>query len=118
MEAEKKSLYRKIVPKFIRKPLSDHHAKKAILNYYDSLPGNLVSEEEKEALRFLQNHKLCVFPYPFQYNYKRSAIKVYQDDKLNLKYVLFEGKRLYFRRKSSSRGVRRNFNYLLISIIF
>ena len=114
MERKSKSLFQRIIPKFIRKPISDHQVKKTILNYYDSLPGMLINEEEKVALDYLRKNKLCVFPYPFQHKYKRKDISVFEDDKLKLKYILFDGKRLYFKRSSSSRGIRRNYNALLI----
>jgi hypothetical protein len=114
MGTEKKSLYNKVIPKFIRKPINDRHAKRTILNYYDGLSDDLINEDEKLALNYLRENKLCVFPYSFQHKYKRNDIKVYKDDKLKLKYILFDGKRLYFRRKSSTRGIKRNYNYLLI----
>ncbi len=109
-----KFLFQKLIPKFIRKPFSDHHIKKTILNYYKGLTKTSINEEEEVALEYLKNNKLCVFPYPFQHNYKRKDITVYKDDKLKLKYILFDGKRLYFKRKSSTRGIKRNYNFLLI----
>jgi hypothetical protein len=114
MDRKAKSFFDKLVPKFIRKPISDLRIKKTILNYYDSLPKASINEEEEVALNYLRNNKFSVFPYPFQHNYKRKDITVYKDDKLKLKYILFEGKRLYFKKTSSSRGVRRNYNALLI----
>jgi hypothetical protein len=114
MDSSSKSLFDKFVPKFIRKPIRDHQIKKTILNYYDSLPGTSINEEEEVALNYLRNNKFSVFPYPFQHNYKRKDITVYNDSKLKLKYILFEGKRLYFKQSSSARGVKRNYNALLI----
>jgi hypothetical protein len=114
MDRKGKSLFQRIIPKFIRKPINDRQVKKTILNYYDSLPKTLINEEEKVALDYLRKNKLCVFPYEFQHKYKRKDISVYKDDKLKLKYILFEGKRLYFKRSSSARGIRRNYNALLI----
>jgi len=114
MDRKSKSLFQKLIPKFIRKPIYEHQVRKTILNYYDGLPKTLINEEEKVALNYLRNNKLCVFPYPFQYKYKRQDISVYKDDKLKLKYILFDGKRLYFKRTSTTRGIKRNYNYLLI----
>ena len=114
MDKKGKSLFDKLVPKFIRKPISDNKVKKTILNYYESLAKTSINEEEEAALAYLRNNKLCVFPYPFQHSYKKKDISVYNDDKLKLKYILFEGKRLYFKKTSSARGVKRNYNALLI----
>jgi len=114
MVKQKKSLYNKTVPKFIRRPVRNRQLKKTILEYYSSLPVESINEEERAALNYLKNNKLCTFPYPFQYNYKRENISVHKDEALGLKYILTDGKRLYFRRKSSSRGIRRNYNYLLM----
>jgi len=114
MEKKKKSFYHKLVPKFIREPLRHRDIKKTILHYYENLPEDKINEEEKAAVSYLRNNRLSIFPYPFQENYKPKDIKVFQDEKLKLKYILFDGKRLYFRRKSSKRGVRRGYHYLLV----
>ncbi len=114
MAKQKKSFYNRVVPKFIRGPLRDRKQKRTILQYYSSLPAESVNNEERAALNYLEKNALCVFPYPFQHNYHREDISVYKDEALNLKYVLTDGKRLYFKRKSSSRGIKRNYNYLLI----
>ncbi len=111
---EKKSLYRKLVPKFIRRSISDISRKKLIFDYYNALPESEINSEEVEALTYLKKHRLCVFPYSFQDKYKRKDVEVFKDEKLNLKYILFEGKRLYFKRKSSFRGIRRNYTNLLL----
>ena len=109
-----KSLYHCLVPKFIRKPIRDHHVKQTILNYYGNLSEELINQEQKTALNYLKHNKISVFPYPFQENYKRNDIKVYKDEELKLKYVLLNGKRLYFKRTSSTRGVKRNYSNLLM----
>jgi Methyltransferase FkbM domain len=114
MSNKNKSLYRMLVPKFIRSAISDHQIKKQIFEHYGSLPKGSVNDEEKLALNYLRSNKLCVFPYQFQHNYNREDISVFKDDKLNLKYVMCDGKRLYFKRTSSSRGIKRNYNFLLI----
>lgn len=110
----KKTLYHKLIPKFIRRNIEENRIKKTILSYYDELPEGSVNEEERKAFNYLRNNKLCVFPYHFQDNYKRSDIKVYSDKERGLKYTLSDGKRLYFKRKSSIQGIKRAFNYLLM----
>lgn len=107
-------LNNRLIPNFIRRSIDQNRVKKTIFNYYNQLPENSVSEEEKIALKYIRKNKLSVFPYPFQIKYNRKDIKVYTDDALNLKYILFDEKRLYFRRKSSIKEIIRNYNYLLI----
>jgi len=114
MSQKRKSFYYRLIPKFIRKPLNDYYDKQIILKYYNDLPKSSINEEEKVAIDYLNANKLCVFPYPFQKNYKRNNIFVYKDKALKLKYILIDGKRLYFRRKSSTRGIKRNYKALLI----
>jgi hypothetical protein len=109
-----KTFIEKIIPKFIRRPIKELQAKKTILNHYASLPNNEINDEEIAALNYLKDNKLSVFPYAFQENYKRKNITVYKDKDLKLKYILLDGKRLYFKRKSSTRGIKRNYNFLLI----
>ena len=111
---ENKSLYRKLVPSFIRKAIKENKMKNLILKYYENKAPSEINEEEKEVLNYLQHNKISVFPYSFQKDYKKSDVEVFMDETLNLKYVVFEGKRIYFKRKSSMRGVRRNYTNLLI----
>ncbi|MFZ4549089.1 MAG: hypothetical protein ACOYN4_16690 [Bacteroidales bacterium] len=114
MAQKGKSLYRKLVPKFIRKQLDSNRNKKTILDYYASLPETELNEEEKNAINYLKYNKLSVFPQTFPKEYNRNDIQVFTDDKNKLRYIIFEGKRLYFKRKSSERGIKRNYNYLRI----
>ncbi len=55
-----------MVPKFIRRPIEKNKIKSIVLNYYNSLDEKLIDEEKKEALDYLSNNELSVFPYPFQ----------------------------------------------------
>lgn len=102
------------LPRFLREPLRNKSNKNIILDYYRNQPEASVSEEEREALRYLEKNDLSVFPYTFQEKYKKSDIQVYKDKKLGLKYIITEDKRLYFKRSSSVRGVKRNYRNLLI----
>ncbi len=114
MSKKGKSLYRRLVPKFIRRPIEKSRIKSTVLNYYKSLGPKQISEEESKAIDYLSKNELCVFPYPFQEKYNRSDIEVHVDPANSLKYIIKDNKRLYFKRKSSKRGVRRNYNFLKI----
>lgn len=103
----------KLVPKFIKGPVNENRIKETILNHYNSLPESEISAGEKAALDYLAKHGLCVFPYDFTKKYKKEDVEVYDDKDLGLKYVLLDGKKLYFKRKSSSRGIKRNYSRLM-----
>ena len=97
-----------------KRSINDQRAKETVLKYYDGLPKTSINEEEEIALDYLRNHELCVFPYPFQEKYNRENVSVYKDGKLKLKYVLLDGKPLYFKRESSTQGIKGCYNSLLI----
>lgn len=85
-----------------------------ILTYYAGVPNTAIDAETAEALTFLQNNRLHVFPYDFTNNYRKHSIKVYEDKALGLRYVMHEGKKLYFKRNWSARKIKRNYNFLLL----
>ena len=114
MSKNNKSLYRRLVPKFIRRPIEKNKIKSTVLNYYESLKAAQISEEESKALAYLRKNELSIFPYPFQEKYNRADIEVHVDPDNQLKYIITDNKKLYFKRKSSKRGVRRNYNFLKI----
>jgi hypothetical protein len=113
-------LYRTYVPDKWRMKI--HHWKMEYLTkkfirrinaYYSKK--KLISSEEQEVLHFICTKGYApVFPYAFPDEYNSSAIEVFIDDKCGLRYVLYCGHKLYFKRSWSEEVVRRNFNYLLI----
>mgnify|MGYP005756007451 FL=1 len=88
--------------------------RREILSYYKSIPAQDIDPHKKEALEFLSDHKLHVFPHNFIKKYKRNRVAVHTDEATGLKYVLHDGKRLYFKRNWSARKIRRNYNFLLL----
>jgi len=103
----------KLVPKFVRSRINRQRTNQTIIKHYEALPHTSVSLEETAALNYLKQHGLQVFPYRFTEKYKKEEVQVYDDKALQLKYVIFEGKKLYFKRKSSARGIKRNYSRLL-----
>lgn len=85
-----------------------------ILAYYKSIPEQDINHLKREALDFLATNKLHVFPYNFIKKYKNHKVPVHTDGVTGLKYVLHEGKKLYFKRNWSARKIRRNYNFLLL----
>jgi hypothetical protein len=104
-----KNLVRNYIPAFIRSKLNDRRLKKQeaarlnaiasdVVRYYATLPADAVSREVREAVSYIEKHGACVFPYPFEQKYKPANVKVFLDGDNGLRYVIQEGKRLYFRR--------------------
>lgn len=104
----------KWLPKPLRKPMLDALKKQTILDYYNQLAPEKISEAEHEALTYVRRHGIEVFPYAFNQKYKKEDVHVFLDKKNGLKYVIENDKRLYFKRKSSFRGVKRNYTALRV----
>lgn len=99
----------RILPHGLRRKLF----RKVILSYFDSLPQNSLSNEQKEAIGYLRSHPITTFLSSFTEQYKAKDIQVFTDDDSQLKYVLHEEKRLYFKRKWSVKRIQRAYNALL-----
>ncbi|MFK8057964.1 MAG: FkbM family methyltransferase [Saprospiraceae bacterium] len=113
MSKKPKLLTSKLIPRFIKRRINGNITTRTILDHYKSLEKSAVSQEEKIALEYLSKNGLCVFPYSFTDKYKKDDIVVHDDEELKLKYVFLDGKRLYFKRNSSTRGIKRNYSRLL-----
>jgi hypothetical protein len=105
-------VYRALVPKPIRTVLLKKSLRKKILAYYSSLPESEVNDEQKEVVKFLENNEIRIFPYPFNDNYSADNIEVFNDPDKGLKYVLQEGKRLYFKRRWNENRIKRAYSDL------
>ena len=105
-------VFRAVVPKFIGKKILAKAMRSSILAYYDGLPGPH-SEEIESVLGYLRVKPVTVFPYHFNDQYVAGNIEVYDDRGKGLRYVLLDGKRLYFKRKWSKSRIRKTFNGLL-----
>lgn len=104
-------LYRIIVPKFIRKRILAKELRTSILKYYAGLYEN-PPEEIEVVLDYLRRDGISVLPYSFQSNYIAEDIEVHDDKEKGLRYVLLDGKRLYFKRRWSVQKIRNSFNEL------
>ncbi len=106
-------IYRILVPKPIRTAILKKRLRNDILRHFSALPGSEVNEEQREVLKFLENNELRIFPYPFNDNYSADSIKVFSDAERGLKYVMQEGKRLYFKRRWNEARIKRAYSDLL-----
>ncbi len=100
-------IYRVLVPKPVRTIILKKNLRKKILHYFASLPEDEVNNEQREVLEFLKNNSVKIFPYPFYDNYSPDMIEVYYDGANGMRYVLQDGKRLYFRRGWSEKRIKR-----------
>ena len=105
-------IYRIIVPKFIRKKIVARVLRANVLEYYSNLPEPLSQEIEK-VLDYLRNRKVAMFPYYFQDQYIEDAVEVHDDKEKGLRYVMLDGKKLYFKKRWSKRRIRISFNELM-----
>ena len=73
----------------------------------------LTGAERQQCIKFLRNHIIEVFNDPYVVPYYHRPVKVYRDRETGLPYVLTdENRRLYFRRGTKARIVRRCYNAL------
>jgi hypothetical protein len=104
-------LYRILVPKFIRKKILAKTLPVAILKYYASRP-EVPSKEIAGVLDYLRKNPMTIFPYDFEKEYTAEEVKVFMDEACGLRYVIHEGKRLYFKKRWSKRKIRELYNLL------
>ena len=116
-----RKVYRWIVPLKTRRKIeallfkvSNPKLKRKIIRHLERKPENLISNEELEVLDFLKSNPLQVFPYEFTREYNAGSIHVEYDSTFNLYFVLFEGKKLFFKRSWTADRIRTIFNNQLI----
>jgi hypothetical protein len=100
-------IYRVLVPKPLRTIILKRSLRYKILNYFASLPDNEVNEEQKEVLQFIENDEIRIFPYSFHSNYSPDDIKVFHDSEHGMRYVIQDGKRLYFKRRWNEKKIKK-----------
>ena len=103
---------RAVVPKFIHKVLLKRAVRSSIFTYYSNLPTPPDSEIET-VLDYLRKKAVTNFPYYALDKYIPTDIKVFSDKEKGLKYVLLDGKRLYFKKKWNKLRIKKAFNGLL-----
>jgi hypothetical protein len=106
-------IYRVVVPKPLRTVILKKTLRKKILDYFASLPDNEVNVEQREILKFLENNPVRIFPYPFHENYREESIEVMLDPLNGMRYVLQEGKRLYFKKRWGEQRIKRAYSDLI-----
>ncbi len=107
------SVYRILIPKPVRTAILKKSLRRQILNHFSLLPGNEVNDEQHEVLNYLKNNPVKIFPYPFHDNYLPEKIEVILDPQNGMRYVLQEGKRLYFKKRWGEKRIKRAYSDLL-----
>jgi precorrin-6B methylase 2 len=101
-----------VVPKPLRTKILKRKIRRRILDQYGSLPENELNEDQKEIVNYLRENEVSIFPYPFQENYRPEQIVVFYDPSTGMKYVLHDGKRLYFKKKWNEKRIRKSYSEL------
>lgn len=104
-------LFRILVPKFIRKKIVARVMRATVLDYY-SQSSEPLSDEIEKVCDYLRRSSIAMFPYDFQDEYIVDSNEVYDDKEKGLRFVLLDGKRLYFKKRWSKKRIRKTFNEL------
>jgi hypothetical protein len=86
--------------------------KKRVIEYFSNLPQESVPEEQRKIVGFLKDHDITVFPYSFPTEYQAADIELFRDEQLNLFYMMWEGKKLYYKNGNRPKKARQYFNSL------
>ena len=84
-----------------------------ILQYYRKQPEDQITEEIRKVIEYLQHHPVNIFPYNFKDKYKIGDIDIQLDARLNLYYVMMDGKKLYYKNGSNMRKARKYFKAII-----
>ncbi|KAA6327718.1 hypothetical protein EZS27_023318 [termite gut metagenome] len=116
-----KSFLKKITPRTIKvkrreyiTKYNNHKLKWKVIKYLEKELKNNQSVEKLEIINFLKHNPLSVFPYKYTKEYNPKDIPVYMDSDCNMKYVLQDNKRLYFKRGWDDEQIKKYYNGLLI----
>jgi hypothetical protein len=100
-------IYRVLVPKPLRTRILKRSLRNKILNYFGSLSENEVNDEQREVLQYIENNEVRIFPYKFHNDYSPDRIEVMYDHGNRMRYVLQEGKRLYFKKRWNESKIKK-----------
>lgn len=103
------TIYRIVVPKPLRTVILRHRLRRKIIHYYTVLNPADANEEKLEVIKYLEINPVSIFPYQFNSTYMPDMIEVFFDKDRGLKYVMLDGKKLYFRQQWTKRRIQRAF---------
>lgn len=105
-------LYRIFVPKPIRRAILHKQIKQGLVCYWTTHPELKDNKEWNRVIPFVQTRGVHTFPYSFIDGYKKEEVEVWVDDNNGFKYVVHEGKRLFFRKNWSCDRIQRAYRDL------
>jgi hypothetical protein len=105
-------IYRILIPKPVRTLILKSNLRRKIFRYFSSLPENEVNDEQRDIMNYLEKNPVTTFPYPFSHNYSPEKIEVFSDPSIGMKYVIQDGKKLYFKKRWSKQRIRRAYSDL------
>lgn len=85
-----------------------------IIKYLNSIPKNQINEEQNQVLNYLKRNPINVFPYNFTKKYMNRKLEIFKDKSNNLYYIVENGKRLYFKRDSKKKSIKKCYPVLQI----
>lgn len=88
------------------------HLKNRVIGYYEQIPDDSIPGDQKDVLEYLRNNDISVFPYSFPGEYKASDIEVFRDAQNGLHYMLWEGRKLYYKDGRRVSKAQQYFNSL------
>lgn len=106
-------IYRIVVPKPLRTIILKKNLRNKIRAHFASLPENQVNDDQKEILKYLENNEIRIFPYPFHSNYYPENIEVFYDEERKMRFVLQDGRRLYFKKRWKEKKIKQAYNDLM-----
>jgi hypothetical protein len=116
-----KTLVKKIIPLPIKRILRVkinkfriHRLKIKIVKYLRKNKEQYKWGNIEDILSFYKNNSFSTFPYNYTNKYKSKDVVVYADDDCNMKYVLHDKKRMYFKMSWSEETIKKYYNDLLI----
>ena len=79
------------------------------MTYYSSQETN---KEINEILTYLPKCGVQPFPYPWAIMDEASTIKIYYDEERDLRYVILDGKKLYYPRGMSDDNIKNSYYFV------
>lgn len=83
---------------------------KLILRHFSTVQENTITAEQREVIQFIRENTARVFPYRFSNNYSAGNIAVSFDRSNDLRYVLCDGKRLYFKKRWKETRIQKAYS--------
>ena len=106
---------KRVVPKPVYTRLKNAIERRKNIAFLDKLKGDILkyyehereNQEVKEVVNYLKTNPITVYPYDFTKKYNEELIEVFTDQEKQLRYVIHEEKRLYFKRSLSETAIKK-----------